>query len=255
MNSTIIEIPKDPDKDDNYFIYFLYDKEGDILYIGKTTKLRARIRHHLVAELVKLEPWRETVDRSNIKTIKCHNACDMELYETYFINKYKPIYNRDKVYNCLSTFDLPYIEPVIFKFSLSKIIGSGSFKDNCIRYIESEEDREELAIKYPLIKQAHEELGSIKMKALNYLPEKLTEELNFQDSNNQELIKTELLKILVVGNFYPLVDLKQIMNNIYYKFNINKKGKAVDISNYVTAKFKTMRKEDKFIKGAEILHF
>lgn len=252
MTSTIVEIPQDYENDNQYFVYFLTNKEGDILYIGKTTNLRARIRQHLVADLVKLEPWRETVNKEKIQTFKCLNACDMDLYETYFINKYKPIYNKDKVFNSLPSFEFPPIEPVFYKFKLKSAVGEGSFKDNCIRYIENEDDREDIAIKYPLIKQAHEELGSIKMKAVNYLPERLIDELNFQSETNQALIKTELINNLEVGIFYPLSDLKQLMNKIYTKHNINRKGKAVDIAKYITAKFKTVRKEGAFVKGAVV---
>lgn len=253
MTNHILEIPMDAENDNLFFVYFLYNSLGDILYIGKTINLRARMRQHFVAELVKVEPWRGAVDRNRIVTVKCSNACDMDLYETYFINKYKPIYNKDKIFNSVPSFDFPHIEPVTYSFKLKVIVGDGSFKDNCIRYAENEEDREILATKFPLIKQAYDELGIARIKSLAYLQDRLIEELHFKDIKTQELLKIDIENSLVRGQIYRLSELKDLMNNLYVKYNINKKGKAVDVGNYVSIKYKSVREGKTTIKAAEIL--
>lgn len=253
MTNPVLEIPIDTEKDNLFFVYFLYNSLGDVLYIGKTINLRARMRQHFVAELMKIEPWREAVDRNRIVTVKCNNACDMDLYETYFINKYKPIYNKDKIFNSVPSFEFPYVEPVTYSFKLKVIVGNGSFKDNCIRYAENEQDREILATKFPLIKQAYDKLGVARIKSLGYLQDRLIEELHFKDIKTQELLKIDIQKTLIKGQVYRLSELKDLMNNLYGKYDINKKGKAIDVGNYVSIKIKSLREGRTTIKVVEIL--
>src|SRR4028118_1031544 len=209
-----LDIPIDSEEE-NYYVYFLVDSAETILYIGKTTRLRARMRQHFVAELVAIETWRESVNRNKIITVKCNNACDMDLYETYFINKYKPLYNKDKIFNSSPTFEFPVIEPVIYKFKLKVIVGEGSFKENSIRYIENEEDRDILGLKYPLIKKAFEELGSDKMRALSYNSHRYLVELSFKSENINSIIKEKLLQELLLNVEYKASYIKDLFNNLY----------------------------------------
>ena len=58
------------------------------------------------------EPWKTLVDKDKTTLYRCENPTDLEIYETYFINKYKPLYNIEKVYNYKSSFKLPKLKPI-----------------------------------------------------------------------------------------------------------------------------------------------
>ena len=137
---------------------------------------------------------------------------------------------------------------------ISKIT-SNSFKSNCFSYIENEHERTYLGNRFPLIKESYTKLGTERMKALNYIPDKLMNELKFKNVDIQQCIKDELIRLVSTGESYPLSDLKIILNDIYLRLHISKKGKAVDIANYGKVKFKTIRQDGKFVKVAEIVSF
>jgi hypothetical protein len=134
-------------------------------------------------------------------------------------------------------------------------ITKNSFKSNCLSYIENKNERVYLGDRFPLIRESFTELGAERMKALNYIPNKLMNELKFKNVDIQRCIKDELIRLISVGESYPLSDLKTILNDIYSRLHISKKGKAVDIASYGEVKFKTIRQEGKFVKVVEIISF
>lgn len=95
------------------YVYFFYDSYKNLLYVGKSTSLLNRLERHLSKDSTKQHPWKSNIDKKNIVVYKCNNSTDLDLYETYFINKYKPLHNIDKVYGQFSSFELPYLEPKI----------------------------------------------------------------------------------------------------------------------------------------------
>ena len=102
----------DLENNNNLYIYIFLDNDENILYIGKTTQLRGRMLQHFYVEVVEKEIWKKQINLENIILFECKNATDLELYETYLINKYNPLHNKDKVFNNKPTFDLPYLEPI-----------------------------------------------------------------------------------------------------------------------------------------------
>ncbi|OAA84703.1 GIY-YIG nuclease family protein [Clostridium ljungdahlii] len=72
-----------------YWVYKIFDKNIVLLYVGKTTDLLNRPKAHYS------DPWGNEIDKIVITEYK--SATDMELYETYYINKLKPKYNIAKV--------------------------------------------------------------------------------------------------------------------------------------------------------------
>lgn len=98
------------------YVYFLYNHKKDLLYIGKTGALRARLGCHISRDLG--VGWKNTIDNKNIIIFECQNACDLDVYETYFINKYKPLHNKDKVFNTQLSFEPPEIISQKYDFSL-----------------------------------------------------------------------------------------------------------------------------------------
>lgn len=97
------------------FVYFLYNTDKVLLYIGKTVALRARLTTHFCTTSV--IDWKKDVDRENIMIFPCLNGCDLDVYETYFINRYKPLHNKDKVFEACLSFEPPYIEPRTYNFN------------------------------------------------------------------------------------------------------------------------------------------
>lgn len=87
----ITAIPKDMPG-----IYRFYDKNGQVVYIGKTACLYHRVQQHISGTAV------NTIDiNHNFYIVKCfYVACPAErdIYETYLINTLKPILNTDKVF-------------------------------------------------------------------------------------------------------------------------------------------------------------
>ena len=205
MNHISIEIPST--KETAYYSYFFYNTEGQIIYIGKTTRLKNRIRSHFSKDLLEVEPWRATIDRLNILTFKCYSLTDLELYETYFINKYKPTYNKDKVYNDLPSFELPHIEPTKYKFTFKFIKGQGTFADTCKTVLEDNS----LYKEYPSIKNAVDILGSKKLKALKYRKSSIDKELlvTNQLENIEEILN--LLDIKISGSIPKSTDITEYL--------------------------------------------
>ncbi|MBI6874652.1 GIY-YIG nuclease family protein [Clostridium aciditolerans] len=78
-----------------YWVYKIFDKNMVLLYVGKTADFLNRPKAHYN------DPWGNEIDE--IILAKCKSKTDMDIYETYYINKLKPKYNRAKV------MDEPYI--------------------------------------------------------------------------------------------------------------------------------------------------
>lgn len=116
------------------WIYKFIDFKDNIIYVGKTKHLEKRMRQHFsLMELPNLKSFSTIQNRNkNIKKFTGHlpDECyenvnhimvaqisgqtDTEIYETYYINKYKPKYNIDKLYLENQESNLP-IEEVKFK--------------------------------------------------------------------------------------------------------------------------------------------
>lgn len=234
----------------NLYIYIFLDNDENILYIGKTTQLRGRMIQHFYIEVVEKEIWKKQINLENIILLECKNATDLELYETYLINKYNPLHNKDKVFNNKPTFDLPYLEPITYKFEKIHTRGNGKFADNLKLYIDNEHLREDITKKFPLIKKAYETIGSKKLKSLGYNSFKIKNELKNLD--NQDNINTEITKLFITGNFYSSKDVKVKLANLYIKLGISKKAKATDIEEIFNVKFIKKKINTKTVQGYQL---
>lgn len=96
------------------YIYKFLNYKNEIIYIGKTKNINNRIKQHFTITTnyinsndsnknIKIfsghlpDECYQNVKRILVATVE--NQLTAELYETYFINKYKPKYNTDKLYN------------------------------------------------------------------------------------------------------------------------------------------------------------
>ena len=90
-----------------YYIYKMYDNDNNLLYIGKTHNLYARMNAHFSTETLKKQPWKQEVYK--VEVIELYNQYDIDIVEIYLIGKEKPKYNLDKVYeNTSPSFDILY---------------------------------------------------------------------------------------------------------------------------------------------------
>lgn len=111
--SEIKKIPKIPG------IYCFYNDYRELLYVGKSKDLRARVRAHLSGKTNTKEFYNEF---TQIRIYVVEDPAEREIYETYMINDLKPIYNVSKA----------YYEPLVIKrhpFNLGKFDGI-SLNDN-----------------------------------------------------------------------------------------------------------------------------
>lgn len=80
-----------------YFIYFIYNHNNELIYIGKTNDLYNRIlQHHK----------NKKINKDNIKYIDIEileSLCDASVREIYYINKYKPTLNQRDVFEGVLT--------------------------------------------------------------------------------------------------------------------------------------------------------
>lgn len=75
-----------------YFVYFLYDFNNELFYIGKTNDIYNRIRQHQNEK-------RFTEDEVNYIEFEIIDSfCDASIRELYYINKYKPRLNKRDVF-------------------------------------------------------------------------------------------------------------------------------------------------------------
>lgn len=81
--------------------------------------------------------------------------------------------------------------------------------------------------KYPELKYYYEELGGDKIKALGYKEKELKNEISVRHSTAK--IHYELNKIFKPNMEFTTEKIKELMNEVYLKLEINKKGKASDL--------------------------
>lgn len=88
-----------------YFIYFFYNKENALLYIGKTTNLWKRWGQHK-------EEWNKDVCKIGI--CECIDHAAMDILESYYIAKNPSIYNIEGLAHGYTALEIPGLEKPTF---------------------------------------------------------------------------------------------------------------------------------------------
>jgi excinuclease ABC subunit C len=90
-------------------VYFWKDKNGKVLYIGKATSLRDRVRSYFSPDVIKTRGAHivDMVFKSHTVTVQeTMNVLEALILEANLIKKYKPYYNTkekdDKSFNCIA---------------------------------------------------------------------------------------------------------------------------------------------------------
>lgn len=80
---------KNPHKDKGHYLYFFVNDVGEIIYIGQTNNsLSKRFKKH---NHLPQECYEEVKEK---RFVELNSAADLFVYEIYYINKYKPKFNR-----------------------------------------------------------------------------------------------------------------------------------------------------------------
>jgi predicted transcriptional regulator len=89
---------------DKFYVYKFINKEERIIYIGKTNNIKNRISQHLSKGHLSQECYNEI---NHIEYAEIDNKTNCCLYEVYYINKYKPKYNKRHKYEDINIIELP----------------------------------------------------------------------------------------------------------------------------------------------------
>lgn len=71
------------------YIYKLLDKDGDVLYVGKTNNLERRLKEH-----ISNQEWAGEID--SLYYAICRDDFEQKVYENYYIIRSNPKYNKQE---------------------------------------------------------------------------------------------------------------------------------------------------------------
>jgi len=77
-------------------IFMFYNKDQELLFVGKARKLRPRIKKHFEDSVSPVKNHRAEITK--IVVCDVEDPVHREIYETYIINEQKAKYNVDKVF-------------------------------------------------------------------------------------------------------------------------------------------------------------
>lgn len=102
------------ERDDLMGVYFIYDNQGELGYIGKSTS-------NLIQRSIRSTSEKNLGDFTKIEIILIENASDCAIYEVYYITKYKPYKNDFFIHEDCPTLKLPELEKeMIFERELER---------------------------------------------------------------------------------------------------------------------------------------
>lgn len=83
-----------------YYIYQFVNDRNETIYVGKTKNIKNRMISHFTSGHLPKECYNAI---SKILYAEFSSGIDMDIYEIYYINKYKPKYNTESKYESNST--------------------------------------------------------------------------------------------------------------------------------------------------------
>lgn len=76
--------------------FLFYNKDNEVLFVGKARKIRQRIKKHFEDNVSPIKDHRDEIHK--IEVYEVEDPMEREIYETYAINYLKAKYNTDKVF-------------------------------------------------------------------------------------------------------------------------------------------------------------
>lgn len=77
-------------------LFMFFNKENELLFVGKARKIRQRIKKHFEDNVSPMKNHRDEVFK--IEVFEVDDPMEREIYETYAINMLRAKYNVDKVF-------------------------------------------------------------------------------------------------------------------------------------------------------------
>lgn len=77
-------------------LILFFNKDEELLFVGKARKLRPRVKKHFEDTVSPLKKYRDEVYKIAVCLVE--DPMEREIYETYIINTLKAKYNIDKVF-------------------------------------------------------------------------------------------------------------------------------------------------------------
>lgn len=81
---------------ENGGIFFFYNEQNELLFVGKARKIRQRIKKHFEDNVSPVKNHRAEIHK--IEVYEIPDPMEREIYETYAINQFRAKYNIDKVF-------------------------------------------------------------------------------------------------------------------------------------------------------------
>jgi len=188
----------------NMYLYRLYNKNKEVIYIGQTTNsVELRIKRHFSNyNKYKLDRlWKTEIKYYDY--IELNTKSELDIYEIYYINKHKPIYNSQYKDNGKLTNRLKQLPELPFK-NIDSIDGfididyyAKRFKERKIKLLTEQINSKSNQNKYML-------------KAVNDLPQIVNEILNI--INNQPGINKHRDKLIIKFIVYYGLKISDLVN-------------------------------------------
>jgi hypothetical protein len=128
-----------------------------------------------------------------------------------------------------------------------------TFRSLCLKYIQGDVDRDYIAAKETLVKEAYDCLGQDRMKALCFKKEQIRKAVSDVKPEISDAVENEIRSKFKVGSSYPLSEAKKIIATIYTELGVQKKAKATDLDGYFNPKYYKKRVNGKSTGFVEIL--
>jgi hypothetical protein len=137
-----------------FYIYRFKNNDDEIIYVGKTGNIKYRMNQHFTAGHLPKECYDAVKE---IEFVKLSSNTEMDIYETYFINKYNPKYNTVNTYNEKCLLELPEVYWQLF---------SSNNKDRYLdierKYVELLNKNKQIENENKLLKSHIENISKIK---------------------------------------------------------------------------------------------
>jgi len=111
LNNKTLKIPNFPG------VYLMKNKAGEVIYIGKATSLKERLRSYFVKDLP-LKTQKQMAEVADIETVATDSAVEALFLESKLIKKHSPKYNskekddKSRIYVYFTKDDFPAIETI-----------------------------------------------------------------------------------------------------------------------------------------------
>ncbi|ARK24160.1 hypothetical protein SporoP37_05315 [Sporosarcina sp. P37] len=77
-------------------IYRLYDRKGNLLYIGRSSKVLTRVIDHMAGKSGNTRRFSEEIERAEIYLLPFYSKYEIDNLEQYLIDLFNPKYNQLK---------------------------------------------------------------------------------------------------------------------------------------------------------------